>query len=84
MATAKIFDFAAEKAHRETSLEAKLAEYDTIECFKCEHPIKPVDVTADHIVTYCCPGHGQHRKFWFRFDESGDMMYGRKGNRYYP
>jgi hypothetical protein len=34
--------------------------------------------------TYCCPGHGQHRKFWFRFDIDGDMMYGRKGSRYYP
>jgi hypothetical protein len=85
MHTAKIFNFVKEKTHRETSLSEKLASYDTIECFKCEQPITPVDVSADGSVTYCCPGgHGKHRKFWFRFDVYGDMMYGRKGQRYYP
>ncbi len=83
MPVAKIYEFAVEKAHRSVSLEAKLATFDTLDCFKCDQPTKPIDVSSEDEVTYCCHGHGQHRKFWFRIDANGDMLYGRKGQRYY-
>lgn len=83
MRSAKIYDFSIEKAHRLDVLEVKLKTFDTLDCFKCEQPIKPVEVSSENEVTYCCEGHGQHRKFWFRIDSSGAMLYGRKGRRYY-
>lgn len=83
MATARIFDFIAEKAHREKDQASLLSQYDQLDCFKCEQPTTPLAVSANGEVTYCCPGHGQHRKFYWRIDAEGDMMYGRKGNRYY-
>jgi hypothetical protein len=81
--SAKVYDFGVEKAHREKDQQELLKEYPVVECFKCEGEARPVQVFADDAVAYCCPGYGHHRKFHWRFNKSGEMMYGLKGNRYY-
>lgn len=80
--TAKIFDFAAERAARTTDQTSILATFDRLECPKCERVTAPHFHDAKGAVHYCCTGPG-HRPLTWRIDVYGDMLHGAKSNRYY-
>lgn len=82
---AKVYDFQAERAHRQQDMGVLLATYDTLDCPYCmrlahavERPTRPFAVTADHVVSYRCDaGHS------WRIDADGSLMRGLRGNRYW-
>lgn len=61
---------------------AELADYDVLECPKCESACAPHLVDEKHSVHYTCQGNG-HRKITWRIAEDGTMLSGAKGNREY-
>lgn len=84
MATARIYDFAAEREHRARDTSALLSTFDPLECPRCNRLCHPSAVSADKVVLYECTGPGHSRDFAWRIDAHGDMMRGRRGKQYYP
>ena len=60
----------------------ELAEYDILECPKCETECAPHKIDGAGAVHYTCQGNG-HRKITWRIAENGVMLSGAKGNREY-
>lgn len=79
MKMAKLYDFAAERAHREQDVDAQLATYDELACPHCGLATKPFAVSAQHVVSYrCTRGHG------WRINADGEMLRGLKSERFWP
>lgn len=80
--TARLYDFAAERAARTIDQTAELATMDTLDCLKCGRGVRPHFIDARGATHYRCTGPGHRPRGW-RIDVDGDMMHGLNGNRYY-